>query len=72
MPSFDFEPRDHVQLIEMNDWADLSRITQVSGSRTYALKGRLALLEQALMFWAQGKLAADGFTLMTVPASALL
>jgi seryl-tRNA synthetase len=70
VPSFDFEPRDHVALIEMNDWADLSRITQVSGSRMYALKGRLALLEQALMFYAQQKLAADGFTLMTVPALA--
>src|SRR5688572_4259828 len=69
-PDFDFEPRDHVALIEMNDWADLSRITQVAGSRTYALKGRLALLEQALMFWAQQRLAADGFTLITVPALA--
>ncbi len=70
VPSFDFEPRDHVALIEMNDWADLSRITQVSGSRMYALKGRLALLEQALMFWAQQRLAGEGFTLMTVPALA--
>jgi seryl-tRNA synthetase len=70
VPEFDFEPRDHVALIEMNDWADLSRITQVAGSRTYALKGRLALLEQALMLWAQQRLAAEGFTLMTVPALA--
>jgi seryl-tRNA synthetase len=69
-PSFGFEPRDHVALIEMNDWADLSRITQVAGSRMYALKGRLALLEQALMFWAQQRLAGEGFTLMTVPALA--
>ena len=69
-PRFDFEPRDHVALVEMNDWADLSRITQVSGSRMYALKGRLALLEQALMFWAQKIIAEDGFTLMTVPALA--
>jgi len=69
-PQFDFEPRDHVALLEMNDWADLARITQVSGSRQYCLKGRLALLEQALMFHAQQKLAADGFTLMTVPALA--
>jgi seryl-tRNA synthetase len=70
IPAFDFEPLDHVALIEKNDWADLARITQVSGSRTYCLKGRLALLEQALMLWAQQKLAADGFTLMTVPALA--
>jgi seryl-tRNA synthetase len=69
-PRFDFEPLDHVTLIEKNDWADLSRITQVAGSRMYALKGRLALLEQALMFWAQQQLAAEGFTLMTVPALA--
>jgi seryl-tRNA synthetase len=70
IPQFDFEPLDHVALIEKNDWADLARITQVSGSRTYCLKGRLALLEQALMFWAQTRLAADDFTLMTVPALA--
>jgi seryl-tRNA synthetase len=68
--TFDFEPLDHVALIEKNDWAELGRITQVSGSRQYCLKGRLALLEQALMFWAQQIIAADGFTLMTVPALA--
>jgi len=70
IPSFAFEPLDHVALIEKNDWADLARITQVAGSRTYCLKGRLALLEQALMLWAQKRLAADGFALMTVPALA--
>lgn len=70
IPSFDFEPLDHVALIEKNDWADLARITQVAGSRTYCLKGRLAMLEQALMLWAQQRLAADDFTLMTVPALA--
>jgi len=70
IPAFDFEPLDHVALIEKNDWADLARITQVAGSRTYCLKGRLALLEQALMLWAQKRLAADDFTLMTVPALA--
>jgi seryl-tRNA synthetase len=69
-PAFDFEPLDHVALAEKNDWADLARITQVAGSRQYCLKGRLALLEQALMFWAQQRLAADGFTLMTLPALA--
>ncbi len=68
VPSFDFEPRDHVALAEMNDWIDLSRIVQVSGSRMYALKGRLALLEQALLFWAQQRLASEGFNPITVPA----
>jgi len=69
-PSFDFEPLDHVALIEKNDWADLSRVTQVSGSRTYCLKGALALLETKLMGWALERIAGAGFTPITVPAIA--
>ncbi len=70
VPSFDFEPLDHVALIEKNDWAELSRIVQVSGSRTYCLKGRLALLETKLMGWALEQIADAGFTPITVPAIA--
>jgi seryl-tRNA synthetase len=69
-PKFDFAPLDHVALIEHNDWGDLSRITQVSGSRTYCLKGRLALLETKLMAWALEAIADVGFTPITVPAIA--
>ena len=69
-PKFDFEPLDHVALIEQNDWADLSRVTQVSGSRTYCLKGALALLETKLMAWALEQIAGAGFTPITVPAIA--
>ncbi|MFL6749530.1 MAG: serine--tRNA ligase [Sphingomicrobium sp.] len=70
VPTFTFEPLDHVALIERNDWADLSRITQVSGSRTYCLKGNLALLELKLMGWALQQIADAGFTAITVPAIA--
>jgi seryl-tRNA synthetase len=70
VPKFDFEPLDHVALIEKNGWADLSRITQVSGSRTYCLKGRLALLETKLMGWALERIAAADFEPITVPAIA--
>ena len=69
-PRFDFDPIDHVALIEKNDWADLSRIVKVSGSRTYCLKGRLALLETKLMAWALEQVMADGFVPITVPAIA--
>jgi seryl-tRNA synthetase len=69
-PEFGFEPLDHVALIEKNDWADLSGITKVSGSRTYCLKGRLALLETKLMAWALEKIAAADFTPITVPSLA--
>jgi len=67
---FDFEPLDHVALIEKNDWAELGRIVQVSGSRPYCLKGRLALLELKLMGWALQRIADAGFTPITVPAIA--
>ena len=69
-PKFDFEPLDHVALIEKNDWGDLSRVTQVSGSRTYCLKGRLALLETKLMGWALERIAVANFIPITVPAIA--
>ena len=69
-PRFDFDPIDHVALIEKNDWAELSRIVKVSGSRTYCLKGRLALLETKLMAWALEQVMADGFVPMTVPSLA--
>ena len=70
LPKFPFEPLDHVALIERNDWAELSRIVQISGSRTYCLKGRLALLELKLMGWALQRIAEAGFTAITVPAIA--
>ena len=70
VPSFAFEPLDHVALIEQNDWAELSRIVQVSGSRMYCLKGRLALLETMLMAWALQEVSAAGFTPITVPSLA--
>ena len=69
-PRFGFDPIDHVALIEKNDWAELSRIVKVSGSRTYCLKGRLALLETKLMAWALEQVMADGFVPITVPAIA--
>jgi len=67
---FDFDPLDHVALIEKNGWAELSRVTQVSGSRTYCLKGALALLETKLMAWALEKISEAGFSPITVPAIA--
>ena len=69
-PAFDFEPLDHVALIEKNGWGDLSGVTQVSGSRTYCLKGALALLETKLMAWALDRISGAGFTAITVPSIA--
>lgn len=35
---FDFTPKDHVELMELNDWSEMERIAKVSGARTYAIK----------------------------------
>ncbi len=68
LPHFDFTPRDHVELMELNDWSEMERIAKVSGSRTYAIKNDLAQLELAVHMLVMDKLRAHGFTLITVPA----
>lgn len=65
---FDFEPKDHVELMEMNDWSEMERIAKVSGSRTYAIKNELARLELAMHMLVLDKLTANGFTTITVPS----
>ena len=69
-PEFSFKPKDHVELLNMHDWADLERISKVSGSRSYALKGDMVLLEWSLLRYALDKLASKGFELISVPAMA--
>ena len=51
-PAFDFEPRDHVDLLEPADAIDLQRGAKVSGARFAYLKGEGALLEFALVRYA--------------------
>ena len=68
IPHFDFQPKDHVELMEFNDWSEMERIAKVSGSRTYAIKNDLAQLELAIHMLVMDKLRAHGFTLITVPA----
>ena len=65
---FDFEPKDHVELMELNDWSEMERIAKVSGSRTYAIKNELAKLELAIHMLVLDKLAANGFTIINVPS----
>lgn len=65
---FDFTPRDHVELMELNDWAEMERIAKVSGSRTYAIKNDLAKLELAMHMLVLDKLRAHGFSVITVPS----
>ena len=70
IPTFDFTPLDHVQILEKNNWADFERIAKVSGSRSYSLRNEMVLVEMAMHRLAMEKLMAKGFNLVSVPALA--
>jgi seryl-tRNA synthetase len=65
--SFDFEPRDHVELGELLKALDLTRGAKVSGSRFYFLRGIGARLEIALMNMALDKALSEGFEPLITP-----
>ena len=65
--SFNFEPRDHVELGELLGAIDIARGTKISGSRFYFLTGIGARLEIALMNMALDKALAEGFTPLITP-----
>ncbi|NQV89058.1 MAG: serine--tRNA ligase [Parcubacteria group bacterium] len=60
-PVFDFEPKDHLDLGEALDLIDMSRATEISGSRFLYLKGDAVLLEFALIQYAMSVAMAEGF-----------
>lgn len=64
---FDFEARDHVQLMEELDLVDFERGTKVSGQKFYYLKNEAVFLEQALIMYALGILRKHGFTTFITP-----
>ena len=67
-PQFDFQPLDHVELLEKRGWADFTRARKVSGERAYALTGDLVLLERAVHSYALDLLRDKDFTLVSVPS----
>ena len=68
IPKFDFEALDHVDLMEKHNWSDFKRVSKISGSRSYVLKGDAVILEMALHRFVMDKLVGHGFTPITVPA----
>ena len=68
IPHFDFTPKDHVELMEINGWTECERIAKVCGSRSYAITNELARLELAMHLYVMDKLAANGFRVITVPS----
>jgi len=67
-PVFDFEPKDHVELLENRGWAEFARARKVSGERAYALIGDMVLLERAMLSYALDQLIARGSVVISVPS----
>src|SRR5690606_8027027 len=66
-PAFDYQPKDHVALMESLDLVDLAAGSKVAGHGFYYLKNEAVLLELALIQYAIEKLRSEGFTLFTTP-----
>ena len=64
---FDFEPKDHVELAEINDLIEFERATKVSGAKFYYLKNELALMEFALIQYALEISMKKGFIPFSTP-----
>lgn len=66
-PKFDFEPKEHHELMENLDLLDTKRAVRVGGFRAYFLKNDALLLEQAVLNYALKILNESGFTPMSAP-----
>lgn len=67
VPTFDFEPQDHVTLCETLGLADFTRAAKFAGGRAYLLTGHGALLEYAVTRFAMDTLMGRGWSPMVVP-----
>jgi seryl-tRNA synthetase len=66
-PSFDFEPKDHLELGIALDVIDMEHAAQASGSRFAYLKRELVTIELALVQFALAKLGGYGFVPVVPP-----
>jgi seryl-tRNA synthetase len=64
---FDFEPKNHYDLLSSLGMLDLERGVKVAGFRGYFLKGDGAMLEWAVLMYAVKKLRNKGFEIITPP-----
>ncbi len=67
IPSFDFEPRDHLALGELHGLFDFDGGAKVAGQKFYFLLEEAALLEHALVRYAIDHARAAGFILYQTP-----
>mgnify|MGYP003532025575 CR=1 FL=1 len=65
---FNFKPKNHIEIMEAQDWVDFERGIKVSGFRGYFLKGDVALLDFAIWQYGMQRWAGKGFEPMLVPS----
>ena len=68
IPTFDFEPKSHTELLLLHDIADYERGAKVAGFRGYFLKNDGARLVWALHHFVEERFVQLGFTPMVVPS----
>jgi seryl-tRNA synthetase len=66
-PKFDFELRDHIDVLSNLGLVDVERAAKISGARFFFLKGDALLLEQSIMRYALDTLTRRGFTAVGPP-----
>lgn len=69
-PNFTFSPKDHVDILKQNNWAEFERVANVCGSRTYSLKGQMVFVEMAVHQLAMEIMERRGFQVISVPTIA--
>ncbi len=67
LPKFDFEPKDHLTILQELDLIDVERGAKTAGERFYYLKNELVLLDIALQKFALDVLRKKGFTIIEPP-----
>lgn len=67
LPSFNFTPLNHVDLIEKIDGADTETAASIAGSRFYYLKQDILFMNLALIQFALNELVQKGYTPLQTP-----
>ena len=66
-PVFNFQPKEHFEIPAVAELIDTERGARMSGSRFYFYRGKLAILERALIQYVVDSIVARGYELMLPP-----
>lgn len=63
----EFEPKDHVDILEQNGWSDFTQGAKIAGTRFTYLVGDIVKLQFAIQNWLLDHLYTKGFTPIVPP-----